>query len=345
MKTIFAALFTITFLVANVGNAQQTSGQADLDAVVALWLSGNDRDSLPQLADLARAGNADARILLGRIEILDRGPSPFRLSLSPDEHRTLFRSAQDAGNFARTWLAVEADTGNPLAIALLNSRMSRVDPDLIKTLQELGEVEASDHPTRILALYGSQKIKQELLASQYLLPDLRPYLEYLTDEPEQRGDGMAALRLIAASQNATVPPDDPDALAMAGALALGYGFGGTEPGNKWRQSVSEWLLNTPSARPIAGLCNAECPAEVSKCAFAMMTLTGGYFETIRLDTPVEAVIAQPRFLASPRARLMTLRRAALARRETNAELASIAQIAELSSCTAGLIEAERNKYR
>jgi hypothetical protein len=45
----------------------------------------------------------------------------------------------------------------------------------------------------------------------------------------------------------------------------------------------------------------------------MMGLHGGYYESIRIDSPLESVISQPRFLASRRASQIALRRAALSR--------------------------------
>ncbi|MCP3972330.1 MAG: hypothetical protein GY717_18800 [Rhodobacteraceae bacterium] len=73
----------------------------------------------------------------------------------------------------------------------------------------------------------------------------------------------------------------------------------------------------------------------------MLALSGGYYEIIRLDSPAETVISQDRFLTSPRARLMTLRRAAMTRAETDAELASLSQIGGISACAARLIATAR----
>lgn len=311
---------------------------------IDLWLSGDDRLSLPELAKLARQGDSNARLLLGRIETMDKGPSPYRLSLTVNESHVLFKSNEGKGRFRSSWLVIEAQSGNPRAIALLRSRYPYADPDLIRALHDLGEHEASDHPTRILALYGENKAKQVLLESGYILTDLHPYFAYLMGDPEPQGDGLAALRSMAGKHSDKVTAEGSDALAMAGILALGYGYGDIKRSNKWRPTVLQWLLNSASTRPIADLCRTKCPDQVADCAFALMVLSGGYYETIRLDTPVETIIPQAEFLSSPRARIMTLRRAALTRAETNTELASIPEIASMSSCIAKHIDLERQKY-
>jgi len=81
-------VFAVFALWLTVGAA---FAQSAFDRAVETWLAGNDRDSLPMLADRARNGHRDARILLARIESMDHGPSPYRLSMSRQERRALFR--------------------------------------------------------------------------------------------------------------------------------------------------------------------------------------------------------------------------------------------------------------
>ena len=315
------------------------------DRAVEVWLSGDDRSSLPALADLAREGHSMARILLSQIETKDRGHSPFRKSLKPSDARALFRRDQGYGGFSQTWLAFEAKENNPLARALIATRVPRPVAGLIGTLRALGEVEATDFPIRVIALYGSEEEKRILDESDMMLDELRPYMAHYRDKQAWRGEGIAALRHMAPFASEMMRPDDPDTVEIGGLLALGYPGGGTDPANRWRGLVEDWVLTAPAAQPIADLCRQRCPGEVTGCGFAMLALSGGYYEVIRLDTPLETVITQAQFLASPRARLMTLRRAALARHNANRGwLASVDQIAEMSACAADLIAETRKQY-
>ncbi|MGR3617758.1 MAG: hypothetical protein ACU0BB_17215 [Paracoccaceae bacterium] len=338
------ALSYITLFASLMISGFAQAGQR-IDTAIGQWLSGTDHDSLPALATPASEGNRDAQLLLGRIETSDLGPSPFRLSHTGEETRALFRDNSGFSYFGQTWISVAADNADPLARALQKSVQPDPDPTLVVTLNDLGEHQATDYPTRIIALYGTQKQKQELAQSDGLQTDLKPYVQYLTGTAEPRGDGIAALRHIAGDAALGVDVTDPETLGMAGVLALGYGYGDLSEANPWRPIVENWLLSAPSTRPIADLCRAECTTEVGQCAFALLTLSGGYFETIRTDSPLESVIPQDQFLASPRARLMVLRRVALARAETNLSwLASHEEISEMSQCAADLVTRQRAAY-
>ena len=315
------------------------------DAAVAAWLSGDDANSLPALAGLAKDGHSLARILLSQVETKDRGHSPFRKSLKPSEARALFRRDQGYGGFSQTWLDFEAKENNPLARALIATRVPRPVAGLISTLRALGEVEATDYPIRVIALYGTDEEKRVLAESDMMLDELRPFMEHYRSEQAWRGEGIAALRHIAPFAAHMMRADDEDTVEIGGLLALGFAGGGSDPANRWRGLVENWVRSAPAARPIADLCRAHCPSDVTGCGFAMLALSGGYYEVIRLDTPLETVISQNTFLASPRARLMTLRRAALAKQSANRGwLASAEGIAEISVCAADLVEETRTQY-
>lgn len=337
VNSLFATL-AIAMLAITVPAAR---ADTSLERAVALWLDGDDAQALPMLAELAVDGDADARLLLGRIETADLGPSPFRQSLEPAQSRALFRQ-KDWNAFGRSWLTAEAEGGNPLAQALLAAKRPNPDLDLIDRLNALGEHQATDYPTRIVALYGDPEMRAGLLANPRLMQDLKPYLTYLSIEPEPRGDGLAALRHI---QPDPVDAGSDPALGMAGLLALGLGYGDLSPKNPWRPAVENWLMTSEATRPIAQLCSERCGDDAPACAFAFLALFGGYFEVIRIDSPLESVIPQDQFLDSPRARLMALRRVALARTETNLEwLADSAPANQLSACAIDLIRMERQTY-
>ncbi len=326
--------------------AGMSQAQNSVERAVEIWLNGRDKKSLTMLAELARDGSSDARMLLARIETMDLGPSPYRMGLGKNEARALFRDMSGPTPFGRTWIAIEAAEDNEYARIFLRSLQPAPRPKLIERLNRLGEHQATDYPTRIVALYGKASAREELRNSTYLMDDLKPYLDYLSGPPEPRGDGLAALRHITRLGPDQISADDPDALGMAGVLALGFGFGDHSAENTWRAAVEDWLMSSNSTLPVATLCNEKCgSAEAGACAFAMMALHGGYYEVIRIDSPFEQVIPQSDFLNSRRARFMALRRAAIARAETNLDwLGNREDIAEISSCAAEMVLDERARY-
>ena len=309
------------------------------------WLRGDDRASLPALADLAAEGHSLARILLAQIEVKDRGHSPFRAGLKPSEARALFRRDAGYGGFSQTWLSVASKAGDPLAQALIASRLPRPAPGLITTLHRLGEHQASGGPIRSVGLYGTDLEMKVLAESDVMLDELRPYLVHHTGAQTMHGAGIEALRHIAPFAAEMMQDDDPATRDMGALLELGFAGGGTDPANPWRGVVEDWVLTAPATQPIAALCRKRCSDDVTRCGFAMLALSGGYYEVIRLDTPLETVIAQDRFLASPRARVMSLRRAALAKGPNRRDwLASDDELAEISTCAADLIAETRIAY-
>lgn len=340
MRLILAALIacatTSPLRAADIPGANA----AVMQEAVAAWLEGSDAESLPKLAMLAAEGNTAARLLLARIEHTDRGASPWRVALGPVGHKDLFRVPTDWSPLRPSWLRLEAEAGNELAANLLAARGAEPNPALIYELSMVGEHQATDHPTRILALYGTDQQRENLLMQDWLLDELRPYVAYNLGEPEPRGDGLAALRHIA---NTDIAADDEDVQPISGLLALGWGFGSLDKDNSWFSTVSDWVLSAEATQPIASICN-DCGEEAASCAMVFLALTGGYYELIRLDSPLESIIPQDEFLISPRARLMALRRAALTRAETDELLASESEIAEYSTCAAGKIADARAEY-
>jgi len=105
------------------------------------------------------------------------------------------------------------------------------------------------------------------------------------------------------------------------------------------EAIANWVLNTRTAEPLASLCRSHCnDAELQACATTAFGLFGGYYEVIRLDSPLENLIAQSRFLYSARARGMTARRIANARTELGDLVFSETQLRNRSNCLADAVD-------
>ncbi len=339
------ALFLITSLISFTAASDSViegSEHPDLHEAIEIWLQNNDENSLPTIAKLARDGNTAARLLLSRIERTERAPSSYLESLTIKQQKALFRNPENKGVFQPSWMLTEAESGNSIAALFLSSYVPRVDLATIHALRQAGEFEATDHPVRIAALYGDIKIKKALL-DELATPQMRPFVISQLPPAKPIADGLAALEYMKQfGQKYSHTKDiEYETKAAARFLALGIPYGDVSRTNPWRSVVSNWLMYSTEAAPIRKTCEAHCANDVEECGITLLGLTGGYYEAIRLDSPMENLISQSTFLHSERAAAQALRRGALIRAEHGGEIASIQQIAHRSQCLAKWVKLER----
>ena len=317
--------------------------EPDLQKAIDLWLDNNDSDSLATFSKLAKSGNRAARILLARIERTERAPSDYIERMSKPERMALFRASNNNNQFSPSWLLVESKQGSELARLFLEAGKPYVNLDLIQALRAWGEHQASDHPTRIAALYGTVQDKERLLG-ELALQELHPYVKSQLSGAGKIADGMQALLYILSfvpGQDLDFDADDADTRQAALMLALGIPYGFVNEDNKWYAPVSSWLLNDPATRPISRFCSNNCPDDSELCAMYLLGMTGGYYEVIRQDSPLEALISQDEFLESARAQAKAIRRASNIRAEHGGELITIKELEQHSQCLAQHVQQQR----
>lgn len=347
-KTLLATIASLFLSQITAANGLEGTDDPKLQTAIKQWLSDNDEQSLPALSALAKDGNIAARLLLGRIEETDIGSasSSYVRSLNRQQRHELFRSGEDDQSFYPSWLAYEAGRGNTLAQNLFKARFTVVDLPLIEKLVKLGEPEASNDLLRTAGFYGSQVQLNQLLDNDSTPAEWRPLLYGYIQPIEMQAEGKYALRLIAGNTKAPTPEtlksSDKDTLDAAVYMMLGLPFATISPESRWYDAVGEWFMTSDNMRPIANLCKRSCPQEPIQCAIGVMGLHGGYFESIRIDSPLENLIPQQQFLESPRAQGMALRRATLRRANTyRQELISTEELANSSQCLADLVKKAR----
>ena len=352
-RLILAAVLSISFLLASVAQADGLPGDEDPAFLVAVetWLDGNDVDSLPALASLARSGNVAARLLLSRIEVTDLAMGDYVAGLTRAERHDLFRPKAGEGRFRATWLKTESDVGNPFAADLLASQGTEIDIEAVETLMALGEPEAADHLIRKVAVDGTQSERKRLL--RLLAPDSEnaPYVRAFYDNTQGTTTGRTALQYMMAELDGLEPASvmlgdgaEIDAAAMfvdfgyqAGSRPLTYG-----DGNSYFERIARWVMRAPAATALAKLCRRACTdKETPDCANLSFGLIGGYYEVIRFDSPLEAVIDQSRFVKSDRAVGMAIRRILTAHTEADVPVFSDQELRRRSACLADAVEALR----
>ena len=227
-----------------------------------------------------------------------------------------------------------AENDDPLAAAIIASRIAEPDPNRVLELEKLGEREATHYAARLVALYGDFEQKKVLREAGVLPDGLQPFFDFVDADADPLAHGIAALRFIMGSDGSAIDPKDPDVREMASFLGFGFQFGKDAHKTKYRKYVDTWLVSADYISPIRGYCDANCPNEASDCAFAMLGLSDGYYGAIRLDSPAETLLPQTTFLKSNRAQNMAARRAAFARTDLWEFVATEQEIEAVSQCFA-----------
>lgn len=92
-------------------------------------------------------------------------------------------------------------------------------------------------------------------------------------------------------------------------------------------------------------CRLNCPLERDACGLGIVGLTGGYYEVIRLDSPLENVISQDQFLSSQRAQAQAIPRAALIQAEYSGELNSATDLKAYGQCLVSHVTKIRSQWQ
>ncbi len=345
MRTkVFLVLALCVLFAPQAGYSSSLTGQDDTDFqnAVDLWLADDDRNSLANLAVLAARGNRAARLLLARIEGTDRAASPFMRSLSRTERLDIYRPPKSSGAFYSSWLREESKAGNELADAFLVSGALGINIDGIDHLFHLGEPEAAEHMIRKIATDGGNEQRKKVLALIGETHELTPYVSAFLTMHEGPTTGLAALRYMLGKNGSTLSLDDPGTRAAARFADIGYQAGRHAffytPDNPYFMAIAEWVLSTGIASPLARVCRQACaPEALSGCANLAFGLMGGYYEIIRLDSPLESVIPQDIFLNSARATGMVLRKMISFRAEQGDPVFTEAALKSKSRCLASVL--------
>lgn len=347
-QVIFPFFLGVVLFMTQSAQANDLSGSDDpkMQAVIEVWLDDNDEVSLPAFAALASEGNIAARLLLARIQDTDWAPSNYVNGLSREESIDIFRPAGD-GLFRPSWLKSEKQAGNQLAAALLEAPVLKVNIDAIRTLYEIGEPEASYDLIKQVATNGSKKEKEELAEFLPKSSELSPFLQALQYPEDNLTSGHTALQHILRGDETKQTEGDLVGSKQAindAAVFVEFGYENGfhsikfDQENVFYSALASWINTEPAATPVAAVCNQYCSDEdMEACLITLFGLAGGYYKTVRFDSPIEKVIEQSRFLSSKRAAGMVLRRGAFKIDVTGELLISESEFRDKAECLADAV--------
>ena len=269
------------------------------------------------------------------------------LGLERGQRDALYRARREGSRFSPSWIRVEAENGNVFAALLRDAGALGINIDTVRRLRALGEPQAAEHQVRKIAVDGSAAERERLAGILGPDDELAPYLRGFRFAQRGETTGHTALQTILGQLDGIAATevelgDDADTRRAMLFVDIGYQAGRQVADYDLRGShadrLSSWLSSAPAAGPIAGLCAAQCDAGgQAACLLTAFGLVGGYYELLRFDSPLEALIPQSDFLASARARGMVARRIGAARSEAAVPVFRPGELERRSACLAAAL--------
>jgi len=285
---------------------------AELASAVETWLESEEQIALPQVAALARSGNQAAQLLLA---IIDKTPAlqgPWLAHLSRAERIALLR--QPGGLSGRSWLSALAD--HPLGAAWQTLMRPSAGIDVMGIFTDLGEHRGAREALVVLASREHPRLRD--IDPDTIDPELL-YLLWRNADDARRADLLDR-----------VPDESPQRLLM-----------GVIPNEN---RFADWLQESDAGAPLDAVCSTFCAATRGQCLDAAYTALASHNALLTLGSPIEALVTQEAFLASPRGRASVLRRI-LQTHDARGRRALITQMRVHDACLAGVLEEEATRYR
>lgn len=299
------------------GGTALLGDQARLNSAVSAWLADDDETALPILSELANQGDRDAQFLLGQIERVTPpgADTPFVRNLSRRERISLLRASK--GLSGTSWTVMRQREGDPLADAMMISRLPDASIETAQFLYSQGEHEAGARLAfeifdrgnfgEILNLDAQDPLVDGLDFVGWMRsyfgsppgPNAWAWLE--TTPPEGRSSGLMMVNFVAPVLAPHLKPGPnlrdfilamrgiPDGLYDKGHIANAAGI------------LKNQMQSDPVLQPVRNFCEANCPQTSGFCALEVIIRVGGYDRLTFLDSPYEAVIPQEAFQNSHRA--------------------------------------------
>lgn len=281
-----------------------------LEAAVAAWLDNDDEIALPELASLAKAGNRDARILLGQIASRQHGS--WLRSLNRGKRNELLRAP--GGLSGKSWLEVLADEGDIHALALHTVFRPPFDFVKIQALIEYDEMETAIRLALRFSDHGG--VQPEFAALPQAFGRDGAYAAYL---PMIRHGIIRNFRLKGDLSDPAIWT--PDALLMFGAFEDTSGGTVENPAASWLNilrgniadgdpadagTVGQMIDRLPpehrNLKPARRFCDQMCPDRRSQCLATVTVLQRTGFNGLwAFSSPSNLIVSPERYYASERA--------------------------------------------
>ncbi|MBN2759610.1 MAG: hypothetical protein JXQ79_03850 [Rhodobacteraceae bacterium] len=276
---------------------------------IDLWLADQELDGLQGLALLAQQGDAQSQLLLGLIDKFAELQGAALVAMPRAERLALLRAP--GGMSGRNWVHFAAQQGDAIAVAWTELWSMDAGLDTAKALAALDEPRALAETLITLVKRHESGFPAEVLAQDWYPQTLL----MLSENRVLRDEDAAKLH-----------PGDPQ-----------HRFG--TKGAPEPEALHDWLVTSAVARPIRAVCAAQCPDQQQACTMALYKALGSYEGLLTHASPVNALIAEDRFVDSPRGQAALARRIMLMR-STRMREAEREKLAQISLCAADWLGAQ-----
>ena len=267
----------LCLFVGSPGAFGQTHAERRAEAII-LWLADAEFEGVQALARLATDGDVEAQLLLGLIDKKSELHGPAIISMSRADRVALLRAP--GGISGRNWVHLAAEAGDPRAQAWRDLWSTDADLTTARTFAVLEEPQALAEALLTLVKRRENGFDREVLESDW-------YPDALMS--------LSQSRILAPDHGKTLHPGDPQ-----------HRY--TSTGGPDDDMLQAWLAQSEQALPLRAACASVCGASKMQCTGALYAALGSYEMLLTHGSPVNALIPNDVFLASPRGR------AALARR-------------------------------
>ncbi len=297
MRSIMMLITVVTLgfstLMVQAGSGQlRGQDEPAFTSAVQMWLNGDDLIALQSLSDLAKQGNSAAQILLA--SIASRSSFHVHVTANMDRKDRIALLRKPGGLSGKSWLT-EAQSSEPLALALLQASRIGEKAPAISALVELGEPLTAMVAAQSMLLNGEgAELIRVLQGLDSLLP---PEADILLGWALYQEKQTAKNRYAGSARIARVLTGDERFLLSE------LAWGQLRPIDLISNSDVQGKVIGLSGKvrawtPVRKFCEQRCADTVDEC-----TATGGVYTTSPLTprSPLESVIPNEVYWASNRA--------------------------------------------
>jgi len=311
MTFLLALFLALTGLSTAYGQHIDGADNPDFRTSLALWLEGDDVNSIPVFAALAHDNNTASQILLALIDKTAAWQGPM-IALLPRADRIELLRAPGAMS-GRNWMTVASNT-NPIAQDWVALWQMQGGVDIAERFSAMGEARAARMALLMTANRQGAGFAPPVLTAPWYPESLR----HLTRSRALSVEDVIGLHPgHPIRKSAGLPVDDVD--------------------------LRDWLQQTPLSLNLRAACAETCTDTQADCMLALYHGLSSYYALLVMGSPSANIISEEEFAGSARG-IQSVARQILVRHTARTREGMLRETAYIDSCTASWLQGEFQRY-